>query len=352
MRFLLAVYLVVSASACVFMPGSARDLTDNARPASVEEYYKSGTYGAIDRETLREVSDCVLERVHLESSAGDITIDYFRRPEPGDSLILVFPILGGRNNFANYFAEYFAKRGFETAVIHRDGNFKNPDYFYELEELFRNNVVKDRIAMDFFEQEHGKRRFASFGISRGGINVAITAGVDERLKYNVIAMGGEDLVNMFRDSEENGIDRFRQRVMKKHNITEVEFFDFLKKNIRTDPKNVAMYIDAKDTLMILSAFDRSVPIKYGMQLRETIGHPDTIFLASGHYSSVAFTRFVPLVPPATPVGVFPMNYIETEAMAFYEKKLGKGRSVQHWPYRLIQLPFSLIGRIGEILFSR
>ena len=88
-----------------------------------------------------------------------------------------------------------------------------------------------------------------------------------------------------------------------------------------------------------------------MRLRETIGHPDTIFLASGHYTSVAFTRYAPIIPPATPVGIFPMNYIETEAMAFYERKLGKGMSVNHWPYRLIQLPFSLIGKLGELLFD-
>lgn len=352
MRRLVTLLFLPLLSACVFIPGSARDLTSAERPAQLDEYYKQGKYTTFDREYLRDVSDCRVERIRLQSDGGEITIDYFRHEKPDDSLILVFPILGGRNIFANYFAEYFAKRGFETAVVHRDGEFKNPENFFKIEELFRRNVQRDRIALDFFEREHGKRRFGSFGISRGGINVAMTAGVDERLRYNVIAMGGEDLVDMFRDSEENGIERFKQRVMQKYGISEQEFFAFLRENVKTDPKNVAMYIDADDTLMILSAFDESVPFKYGMKLRRTIGRPDTIFLASGHYSSLAFTRFLPLFPPATPAGIFPMNYIETEAMAFYERKLGSGWSINHLPYRLLQLPFALFGKIGEALFSR
>jgi len=48
--------------------------------------------------------------------------------------------------------------------------------------LCAKNVVRDRMAIDFFEQRLGKKEFGTLGISRGAINVAVTAGVDETAK--------------------------------------------------------------------------------------------------------------------------------------------------------------------------
>lgn len=338
------VLLSFSLSACFFASQDPDYAGPRLRPASLDEYYAKGnSYIGFREEIFDQEEDFAIKRIYLQTNIGPIVIDYFKRPEESKELILVFPVLGGRNVFENYFAAYFAEHGFDAAVVHRDSDFKNPDNIDRIETLFRNNVIKDRIALDFFENVYKKDQFASFGISRGAINVAMTAGVDARLKYNVLAMGGSDLVKLFSDSKERGIQKFKRRVMAKKNFSETDFYDYLKANIKTDPKFVASYIDANNTLMFLSVFDQSVPIKYGLRLRKAIGRPDTIFLMSGHYSSLAFTQFVKLVPPQSPICLFPFDYVETEAVAFYRRAFARGDgSVKEAIVRVLGLPSRLM----------
>jgi len=320
------------------------------RPVDLEEYYAVGnSYGSFEITKRQTYQKYELLRIEFETDYGPVTIDYRKRPEKSNDLVFVFPVLGGRNIFSNYFADYFARKGFDTAIVHRDKDFKNPDTYERIEEVFRNNVIRDRIAMNFFEEEYGKKDFGAFGISRGAINAAVTAGVDSRLRYNVLAMGGGDIVGLFRDSGERGIQKYRNKVMERKNISEQQFYSFLYKTLRTDPKFVAGHIDARDTLMFLSLFDDSVPVKYGLKLRQSIGYPRTIFLLSGHYSSVAYTQFVKLVPPTEVFCIFPMDYVETESLVFYQEAFGRKRSsFKRALYGVLQIPFQVVGQIIRI----
>lgn len=339
------VYVLFNFSACALIPQGPGYEGPEERTTELAEYYSyiSG-HGDFLEQTLKVEKEYTVKRIELESAYGPIVIDYFQRNVKSDDLIFAMPILGGSNLFANYIAEYMCKHGFDTAVVHRDAQFKRPENFERIEELFRDNVRKDRVVMDFFEQHFGKRDFGSFGISRGAINAAITAGVDERLKYNVLAIGGADLVNLFRDSKENGINKYRRRVLERYDITEEEFYDRLRYSVRTDPKFLAKYIDARNTLMFLALFDRAVPIKYGLKLKRRIGHPETVFLLGSHYSTVAFTQFVRLAPPVDDFCVFPLDFIETESLAFYRNKFGDDSwSVRHFLFSVLQAPITAVG---------
>jgi hypothetical protein len=317
------------------------------RPADLAKYYG-------DDRGFRDVKETVLRkgkrfdmiRYELATGAGPAKIDLYKRKTPSDSIVLVFPVLGGKNIFEDYFAQYFAKNGFDAAIIHRSNEFKKPENLDKLEELIKGNVIRDRIALDFFEKKFGKKRFGTFGISRGAINVAISAGVDPRLKYNVMVMGGTDMVGLFKNSKQNRIKKYIKFVSDNRNMSPDEFFDYLRKNVKTDPKNLAHYIDARDTLLILSGFDTTVPFKYGMRLREQIGKPKTIVLAADHYTSLLYTQFVPLLPPSRALGIFPFDYVESEALHFYQKSF-KGESDwwKNLPFKVIQAPFNLIASL-------
>jgi len=345
--------LALMATGCASLPQGANYPGPARRTASVEGYYRVQDESvAYSESVVRTEQDYTLKTIELETYLGPSKVDYFQRHEPSDSIIFVFPILGGRNALSNYFAEYFAKHGFDTAVIHRHSDFKRPENFYRIEEILRNNVICDRLVISFFEDHYNKSEFGTFGLSRGGINVAITAGIDDRLKYNVIAMGGEDLVNILKNSREKGIVRYRKRVLKKFNVSEEEFYAILKEQIRTDPKYVAPYIDARNTLMFISMFDACVPTKYGLKLRETIGQPSTVFLLSGHLSGIAFTQVVPLVPPLGPICLFPLDYVETESLTFYRKSFDSGRSgIKALAYRILHLPFAVAKVSMDKLFG-
>lgn len=337
---------------CFAIPGNPHYSGPSPRPPEVEAYYKADVpFTGYYEKIIKFGKRYSLKEVHVETEAGEIVVDYYQRPEKSDEIIFIFPILGGKYMIESYFARYFARRGYDTAIIHRDKDFKNPDQFDHLEEIFRKNVVRDRIAIDFFGSIYGKKEFGSFGISRGAINAAMTAGVDPRLKYNVLALGGSHLLEIFKKSNVNGIERYVQRVQKAKGITRQQFFEYIEKTVKTDPKNLAKYIDADNTLMFLSMFDQAVPIKYGMKLREEIGEPRTVFLTSGHFSSIIFTQFVRMLPPSEGLCFFPFDFIESEAMQFYNRSFDKGGiDFFYLPFQVIQLPLGALSYLYYEIF--
>lgn len=346
---------VVLLTGCAVIPGDIDYQGPPPRPQSLIDYYSydnSSPYTGWTEEVKRRRDRYTEKEVVIDTKYGQVTVDYYQRHEPTKDLIFVFPILGGKHLIESHFARYFALKGFDTAIVHRDKEFKRPEQFDHLEEIFRNNAIRDRIAIDFFEREYGKTDFGSFGISRGGINVAITAGVEPRLKYNVIALGGSHLVKVFRDSSERGVGRYRKRVQAAKSINKAQFFEQLETNIQTDPKTLAKYIDARDTLMFLGLFDTSVPIKYGMRLREQIGHPRTAIMFSGHYTGILFTQFLTLLPPSETFCIVPFDFIESESLAFYNRAFDtKRRSLRYVPVKILQLPFEVFGQLYWALWD-
>ncbi len=312
------------------------------RPADLEDYYsQQESFHTFSEEFLETSGGITKKRILIQSAFGEITVDYFATSEKNEDLVLVFPILGGRNKFANHFANYFTEHGYDTAIVHRDSKFKDPKNIDKIEEILRANIIKDRIAMDFFETIYEKKNFGSFGISRGAINATITAGIDKRLRYNVFALGATDLVDVFQNSNERKIKYFSDTIKKDKQLNDKELDVFFNEIIHTDPKNFAHYIDARDTLLVLAVLDRTVPFYYGHKLRKQMGKPETVYLLADHYTALLYTGFVPFFP----------DYIETEALSFYDKSFGRKQwSLKELPYRIFQLPFQFIGSIFDVLF--
>jgi hypothetical protein len=289
--------------------------------------------------------DYVWKHISIESPAGPIVVDYFDTGKKSDDLVFVFPVLGGKLFIETHIAKYFAENGIDAAIVNRNNEFKDPKNFDNLEAIFRENVLRDRLAIDFFENEFAKQDFGTFGISRGGINVAITAGVDPRLKYNVMVLGGTDLVDLFRDSNQPRIEKYIKSVMEDKGLSEEEFFTLLRDQLRTDPRNTAHFIDGRDALIILGVFDQTVPFSYGLELRKQLGNPETVYLLADHYLGLLYTQTVSIIPPSKEGGLFPFPYVEEEAVTFFRKSFGTGSNWAIYPYRLLQLPFNLVGEV-------
>lgn len=347
LRPIALILIILVCAGCMIAPPAGNGAGPEVRPPSLDRYYRAnGSYTDFSEETLRGNRKYDLSRITVQTAEGEITIDYFRCKEPSDDLIFVFPILGGSNRFSNYFANYYARRGLDAAIIHRNNDFKDPEKFYEIEEVLRAGVIRDRIAIDLFENEFGKKDFGTFGISRGALNAAVTAGVDPRLKYNVLAMGGADIPRIFKESRESGIRRYRREVRELYGIDDEELFRRLEETIETDPKNVARYIDPSRTLIFLAAFDRHVPIRRGRELKALLGHPRTVYFFTGHYTSIVYLQYLPLILPFRPLCVFPIDYAETESLAFFRKSFGRGgSSLKLFVFRVLQSPFSLSGYV-------
>jgi hypothetical protein len=351
--------LSVCLSGCFKISGSG-GMKPPERPASMLEYYKpSASFGDYREELQYETDTYLHKHITIESYAGPVTVEYFQnKGARSDSLVFVFPVLGGKNFIEKHIATYFVEAGIDAAIVTRSNEFKDPTKFDQLEDIFRLNVVRDRLAIDFFESEYGKTRFGTFGISRGAINVALTAGIDARLKYNVLVMGGTDLVNLFNDSDQPRINKYIKSVCDVKGFTEEQFLEALKTQLRTDPKNTAHYLDGKNSLLILGIFDKTVPFTYGLKLRNQIGRPDTIFLFADHYLGLLFTQTVSFLPPSKEGGWFPFPYVEEEAISFYRRSFENSSNWKVLPYRILQLPLNLLaeglaytGSAFEVLFG-
>lgn len=338
------VFASLVSSGCFRLSANSSYPGPPARPIEMDTYYRpQKPYGSFREEILKTTADYTHKHLTIDSYAGPIIIDFFQGNKPSDSLVLVFPVLGGKNFIEKHFARYLVESGVDAAIVNRSNEFKDPGKFEQLEEIFRANIVRDRLALDFFQAEYGKHTFGSFGISRGAINVALTAGVDPRLRYNVLAMGGTDLVNLFRDSNQPRIESYIRTVSDNRGYSEGEFFAELRKQLRTDPKYTAQYLDGRDTLLVLGILDRTVPFSYGMKLREQIGRPETIFLFADHYVSLAFTQTVSLFPPSKEKsGLFPFPYIEQSALSFYKRKFDDTWNWKALPFELLTLPVNLV----------
>lgn len=336
-------------SGCYALPLDPQYRGPEPRPAEMFDYYAVGdSYRNHTVQIVSQLPRFTLKRITIDTAVGKTTIDYYDRPGDTDSLVLVFPVLGGRKNvIENYFAEYFARYGFDAAIVHRSEDFKKPENIDRLEELFRANVIRDRIALDFFEREYGKKKFGSFGISRGAINVAMTAGVEPRLSHNVMLLGGSDLVSVFKRSDQGRIRRYIDSVTKAKNITPEEFFRQLRTQLRTEPGHVVRHMDARNTLLFLGMFDRTVPFRYGLKLRRQLGLPKTVFLPAGHYTSILYTQFAKILPPSDEYALFPFDYIELEALNFYRRafETTPHTSLRLMIVRLLRTPFDLIGGV-------
>lgn len=321
------------------LPQRPPELLKYYQPAPVAPH-KSATYQLQKRSPIAGSPSA--ERIVLESQAGPITITLYRSAKPSDDLILVYPILSGPRYVSDHFAAHFARKGFDAAIIERTEEFKEPKNFHNLEQQLRKVIMRDRIALDFFESELGKKTFGAFGISRGAINALGTAGVDARLQYNVFALGAADIPTVMATSPTGKISRYRNAVMQQYNLTPVSFRDNLSAQLKTNPRNVTPYIDPANTLIMLAMFDSTVPFDQGQQMREMIGRPKTVYLPADHFTAGLFSQIISLRAPEADSGIFPFDYIEGEALGFFRAKFRDDYRSRPLP-ALLQAPLSLIG---------
>lgn len=347
-RWLFIAFLLGFSGCVRLLPGEGS--TGAMDPINTSYYKPANSYSDYTLYAVTPGRSYSVKRFLVESYLGKIAIDYFDiREKETDSVVVVFPILGGKNKISNYFADALAKLGFECAVIHRTDTFKDASQFADIERVLRENVLRDRIALDFMEDKLGKRRFAGFGMSRGGMNLVLTAGVDDRLQFNVVALAGHDLGRVLQDSQEWRIRSHFRKVATLRMETERETFDFLESTLKTQPSKLAQGMDSDKTLLILAMLDSTVPFEYGLELRKAMGRPETLLLLSGHATSLFYSQFFALPFPGTSYRLLPLPYLEYELARFFARHL-EGRTFWwHLPYEILQTPFTFLGSIVSSL---
>ena len=80
--------------------------------------------------------------------------------------------------------------------------------------------------------------------------------------------------------------------MKNRQLTPEALRAELQKGMTCDPIHFAQYVDPSKVLLVLAAMDSTVPIKKGLELRAKMGKPQTIVVASGHYTAALYLPYL------------------------------------------------------------
>ena len=221
---------------------------------------------------------------------------------------MVLPMLGGGYELERHFAGYFAGRGYAAAIVRRDRRQKQMK-IEELDQLMRQMVVDHRQVVDWFEArpELDAGRLGIFGVSMGGIKGALLVALEPRIKAAALGLAGGDLPFILTRSTESGLVKRREQEMKTRNISLEECERQLREIITCDPIHYASFVDPRKVFLVLANDDTVVPIAKGIELKEKMGHPETIFIPGGHYTAV-----------------LAIPYIKSRSMQFFEKRFSLG----------------------------
>ena len=299
-RVILAGVLI---SACALMPGCVFLSADSTYtgpqtlPDSIKQKFSYVRKGLDSKNSvLKQNKDYTVRRITFASNVNvtdthDLVIDYYDlKRDRKTPVILVLPILGGKNEIAHLFADYFACHGLAAAIVHRQEKDKDTESIEQLNHVFRQIVLDHRQAIDWIEMQPDldKRRIGVFGVSAGAIKGALVSALEPRISTTVLALAGGDLAGIITHSTEKSIAQKRNAILEQHGITRQDLYKTLRAEFKYDPLDFAQYQDARRTLLILACFDQVVPFSTGLALRNAIGNPETVIIPTGHYTSLLY----------------------------------------------------------------
>ncbi|MCI0744793.1 MAG: alpha/beta hydrolase [Verrucomicrobia subdivision 3 bacterium] len=205
-------------------------------------------------------------------------------------VIMILPMLGGTYPLERYFARYFARHGLASVIVHREKIKAEPDSADGLNELFRATIFDNKRAIDWLQTrpEFDASRIGVFGVSLGAIKAALLTPLEPRVDATVLAMPAGDLPYILTYTTERGIARRRKEILASREFTEEMLRAHLQIKMTCDPMRYAPYVDPKKVLMVLAAWDSTVPVKKGLELRRAMHKPETIVVASGHYTAALY----------------------------------------------------------------
>ena len=115
---LLLFFTAALLSGCFRISGDSWYKGPPPRPAAMEEYYKlTSSYGDFRTEIVQDTDTYTLKHITIDSYAGPISVDYFEGRKKTDLLVLVFPVLGGKNLIEKHIAKYLVESGFDLPRI-------------------------------------------------------------------------------------------------------------------------------------------------------------------------------------------------------------------------------------------
>ena len=258
--------------------------TQNTNPLVTTEESETG-YCKLTHYKLKSSQDLL----NPSSPTHEISFEVYKPDKQlHKTTIISLPISGGNYLVSRYFAEYFAKRGYTSVIIHRRKAYKNMITVDNLNTIIRQMMIDHMQVLDKLVEEKisSSEQFAVLGVSKGGLKTAILAPLDKRVKAAIVVIAGGNLPYILSESEEGGVKKRRLKYLQKTGMTVSEFHDQLKNNLKYDPLELAPYFDSSKLMVVNAYFDNCVPYETGKLLVEAHRGCEEIVLIAGHYSAL------------------------------------------------------------------
>jgi pimeloyl-ACP methyl ester carboxylesterase len=295
MRWWLPAATALLAAGCVTrVPAGAHYRGPALRPASLEATLDAdfGPVVVTDEETVRERPGFVVRQVELAGTdvgSPPIEFEYYDvRTNVPTPVVMLLPIFNGQLSVTRYFARYFANQGWRAVVVARERDLLTQ--VDVLGDAIRANLDQYRRVLDWVEEQHeiDPTRVGIFGISLGAMDAVMLTALDRRVDALFAAMAGGDLAQLMMDTRYRRVARTVDRLLVERGTSRESLLDTMEQRIATDPLALAPYVDAQRVLLVMTRNDAIVPFESQEELRESMGEPETLYLPTGHRSSVMY----------------------------------------------------------------
>ncbi len=250
-------------------------------------------------ERVKDEKSYWIEKLTFPSSMVPYRVTaYHYRPKSGERppTILIIPILGGNYFFSKNIAKYLARKGYSTLRFERTTDpLEAEKGLHHTERVLRHGIIDLRRTIDWLTDSDDVRshRIGLVGISMGAIVAALAVEVEPRIGPASIILGGGNIAAILTSSKENGVVRFREKIMQGKGIS-LEQFHEEAANVMApvDPLAYASRADPEDILMFTGRFDRVIPYEHSKKLWRAMGKPMWIRMPTGHYTSVLLLKYI------------------------------------------------------------
>jgi dienelactone hydrolase len=240
----------------------------------------------------RERAHFVVRQMSLPSAADSSqSIDFEYYDVDGDQrtpVVLLLPVFNEQLAIPRFFARYFANQGWAAVVAVRG---RDPlTALVASTETVQENLQDYRRVLDWIENEPelDASRIGLFGVSLGAMDAVMLTALDRRVNSLVIAMAGGDLSYLLANTNYRRVVRTIDDMAASQGTSRAELTARLDAEIKLDPLALAPYVDTERVLMVITRTDAIIPFEAQQQLRTELGSPETLYLVTGHRTSVLF----------------------------------------------------------------
>jgi dienelactone hydrolase len=203
-------------------------------------------------------------------------------------VVMLLPVFNGQLKIPRFFARYFANQGWAAIVVTRG---RDPlDALTAPESAVQGNLLDYHRVIDWMElqPELDATRIGVLGVSLGAMDAIMLTALDRRVNSLVVAMAGGDLSYLLANTNYRRVVRTIDDMAADLGTSRAALGAKLDAAMKLDPLAVAPYIDAERVFMVLTRTDAIIPFEAQELLRETMGSPESMYLMTGHRTSVVY----------------------------------------------------------------